>query len=92
MNLRRHAIIRGRVQGVAFRQHTCQRASGLGVNGWVRNLPDGSVELLAEGEASAVEALLEWCRTGPPAARVDGIDVHGDCIASGEFDGFRITA
>jgi acylphosphatase len=62
----------------------------LGVNGWVRNLPDGSVEGLFEGEDSAVNALVEWCRSGPPAARVDHLDVRADIYRS-EFASFLIT-
>ncbi len=70
------AVIRGRVQGVSFRWYTREEAARLGVAGWVRNLPDGSVELWAEGERQAVEALLVWCRKGPPAARVTGVDTE----------------
>jgi acylphosphatase len=83
-------IIHGRVQGVAFRHFTCQRALELGVNGWVRNLPDGSVEGLFEGEDTRVTALVEWCRNGPPAAGVEHLDLR-DGIYSGEFDRFSIT-
>jgi acylphosphatase len=82
-------IVHGRVQGVAFRHYTCQRALELGVTGWVRNLPDGSVEGLFEGGDRAVANLLEWCRTGPPAARVDRPDVQKSNY-SGEFDEFTI--
>jgi acylphosphatase len=82
-------IVHGRVQGVAFRHYTCQRALELGVTGWVRNLPDGSVEGLFEGGDRAVANLLEWCRTGPPAARVDRTDVQKSNY-SGEFDEFTI--
>ena len=83
-------IVRGRVQGVAFRHYTSQRALELGVTGWVRNLPDGAVEGLFEGEDGAVAALVEWCRSGPPAARVERLDVQVDTYR-GEFDGFDIT-
>jgi acylphosphatase len=83
-------IVRGRVQGVAFRHHTCRRALELGVTGWVRNLPDGAVEGLFEGDDGAVASLVEWCRSGPPAARVDQLDIRkGHYI--GEYDGFAIT-
>jgi len=68
-------VIRGRVQGVFFRVGCAERARAAGVTGWVRNRPDGSVEALLQGEATAVEAVLAWCRTGPPGARVDAIDV-----------------
>ncbi len=62
--------VTGRVQGVAFRAHTQAEARALGLVGWVRNLPDGRVEVLAEGPRPALEALAAWCRVGPPAARV----------------------
>jgi acylphosphatase len=70
-----HLVVSGRVQGVAFRAYTVDEADRLGVRGWVRNLPDGRVEVEAEGERKAVEALVQWCRRGPPAARVDGAEV-----------------
>lgn len=83
-------IIRGRVQGVAFRHCTCRRALELGVTGWVRNLPDGAVEGLFEGDDSAVADLLEWCRSGPPAARVERLDISTGTYG-GEFDSFIIS-
>ena len=70
------AVVRGRVQGVAFRAATLDQARRLGgLSGWVKNLPDRSVEVLAEGARADVEALLAWCRHGPPAARVDDVQV-----------------
>ncbi|MDA8413541.1 MAG: acylphosphatase [Desulfobacteraceae bacterium] len=83
-------IIHGRVQGVAFRHYTCQRALELGVTGWVRNLPDGAVEGLFEGDEAAVATLVEWCRSGPPAARVDRLEIR-DGDYRGEFESFAIT-
>ena len=68
-----NVVVSGRVQGVAFRAYTVDEARDLGVRGWVRNLPDGRVEAEAEGERSAVEALVAWCRHGPPAARVEAV-------------------
>lgn len=68
------ARIRGRVQGVFFRAWTQQTARGLGLTGWVRNLPDGSVEFLAQGEVEPLQELLRLCRKGPPAARVETVD------------------
>ena len=68
--------VRGLVQGVAFRQSTVDEARRLGLEGWVRNLADGSVEAEAQGERSRVEALVRWCHRGPPAAQVDGVDVE----------------
>ena len=82
-------IVHGRVQGVAFRHCTSQRARELKVTGWVRNLPDGAVEGLFEGHDSAVADLVEWCRSGPPAARVDRLEVQKGNY-SGEFDEFTI--
>ncbi|HME69759.1 MAG TPA: acylphosphatase [Myxococcota bacterium] len=74
--VRRRLIVRGRVQGVAFRYATRERARALGVDGWVRNLPDGSVEAVLEGEPGLVDELAAFCRVGPPAARVDRVEEH----------------
>jgi acylphosphatase len=71
-----HLLVSGRVQGVAFRAYTVDEARGLGLDGWVRNLPDGRVEVEAEGERRALEKLVAFCRRGPPAARVDDVDVR----------------
>lgn len=69
-------MIHGRVQGVAFRA-ACQReASARGLTGWVRNRGDGSVEALFEGAVGAVDAMVAWCRHGPPAAEVTEVEVH----------------
>ena len=70
------ARVVGRVQGVSFRWYTEERARALGVTGWVRNEPDGSVLLHAEGDDDAVDALVAWCRTGPPMARVSDVAVR----------------
>ena len=67
--------MRGRVQGVAYRASTRHEASRLGLVGWVRNMPDGSVELEAQGPADVVEALIAWCRRGPSLAQVTSVDV-----------------
>lgn len=66
-------FVSGHVQGVAFRAHTCAQALALGVRGHARNLADGRVEVLAVGDAEAVERLAEWLRHGPPSARVDAV-------------------
>ena len=66
---RYHMVVHGRVQGVAFREYTRREAVRLNLAGWVRNLPAGTVEALFEGDASSVEALLQWLRTGSPTPR-----------------------
>ncbi|WP_019832610.1 acylphosphatase [Sphingomonas sp. PR090111-T3T-6A] len=71
----RHLAIHGRVQGVCYRDWAVRTATLLGISGWVRNRPDGSVEALAMGEAEAVEAFIARCRGGPSSARVDGIAI-----------------
>jgi acylphosphatase len=74
--VRAHLTIRGLVQGVFYRSSLKQVAEEYGVVGWVRNRPDGSVEAVLEGEEEAVEAVIRWCRRGPPAARVDEVEVR----------------
>ena len=80
-----HLQIEGRVQGVWFRESMRREAERLGVTGWVRNAPDGSVEAVVQGADEAVDALIEWARSGPPLARVDRL-THKD--AQGEFSSF----
>jgi acylphosphatase len=70
-----HAFARGRVQGVGFRYSTIHEARRLGVLGVVRNCPDGSVEVIAEGEADKLQRFLQWLRRGPSAAHVSGLEV-----------------
>jgi acylphosphatase len=74
--IRRHLWVSGRVQGVWFRGSCTDQANALGVSGWARNLPDGRVEVVAEGDPEAVDKLVEWCRQGPPGAIVTGVDVQ----------------
>ena len=68
--VRLHLIIEGLVQGVWFRDSTRKKARSLGVSGWVRNRPDGTVEVLAEGPEKDVAAFVSWCHHGPPSAEV----------------------
>lgn len=83
------ARIRGRVQGVGFRYHTRTQASKLGVNGWVRNEPDGSVSVVAEGPKESVQKLSTWLKKGPPGSRVDDVQVE-QREAQGLFTRFSI--
>lgn len=69
--------VRGLVHGVSFRASMARIATDLGVRGWVRNLPDGSVEAFLEGDERNVRRVVEWARTGPPRARVERVDVEG---------------
>jgi acylphosphatase len=86
--VRRRVVVRGRVQGVFFRGTTQDEAARAGVDGWVRNLPDGSVEAVFEGPPEAVAALIAWTRRGPRHARVKEVDVQEEA-PSGER-GFRV--
>jgi acylphosphatase len=72
---RAHVYISGRVQGVFFRATAAREAAPLGLHGWVRNLPDGRVEAVFQGSRAGVDRMIEWCREGPPAARVDAVEV-----------------
>ena len=87
---RAHVWITGRVQGVFFRAYTRDAAQLIGVAGWVRNLPDGRVEAVFEGEADKVEKMMEWCREGSPMSRVDRVEVLEE-VYTGDFDRFVIT-
>ncbi len=82
--------IHGRVQGVAFRWYARSTALALGLTGWVRNQPDGSVRMVAEGPPEALDALLRWARRGPDRARVDRVEEFRSEPA-GNFDTFEIT-
>jgi acylphosphatase len=74
--VRRRLVVRGRVQGVWFRESARRRAEELGVAGWVRNTPEGTVEAELEGDAEGVAALVSWFSDGPSQARVDRIEVE----------------
>jgi len=88
--IRAHVYISGHVQGVYFRAETLNLARRLGVTGWVRNLWDGRVEAVFEGEAQAVEQMIQWCWRGPEGAAVENVEVRYES-ATGEFGGFRIV-
>jgi acylphosphatase len=87
--LRLDATVRGMVQGVSFRWYTQRRADELGVRGYVRNMRDGSVHVVAEGERSALETLLDWLRRGPAAAIVENVATRWSA-PTGEFGRFEI--
>jgi len=84
-----HVIVTGKVQGVNFRQSTREYARGCGVVGWVRNLPDGSVEVLAEGERSNLERLLNFVRHGPPYAQVTEVQAEWQ-LSTGVWHSFEV--
>jgi acylphosphatase len=89
MNVRAHVYISGYVTGVFFRYHTQRLARQLGVKGWIRNLRDGRVEAVFEGEREQVEEMLNFCHRGPPGARVEDVKVRWEEF-KGEFKEFEI--
>jgi acylphosphatase len=90
MGMRRASLrIRGKVQGVFFRESTRMEATRLGLTGWVRNREDGSVEAIAEGEPAALEEFIRWCHRGPQAARVTEVE-HARSEPTGEFRTFTV--
>ena len=88
IRIRKRVLVSGCVQGVFFRSATERMATALGVDGWVRNLPDSRVETVFEGTRPAVTAAVEWTRTGPIHARVDSVDVVDEEPEG--LSGFRI--
>ncbi|MDQ7790633.1 MAG: acylphosphatase [Clostridia bacterium] len=84
-----YLLISGHVQGVNYRNSMVSAARPLGVAGWVRNLPDGRVEAVAEGKEQALRSLIEWCRQGPSWAAVNGVEEEWS-DPTGEFDGFSV--
>lgn len=84
-----HLYASGTVQGVWYRASTAKEAKRLGLVGWVRNLPDGRVEAVAEGERRVLETLVRYCRKGPPLSRVTGLEVQWGS-AMGLFDSFEV--
>ena len=89
MKVRAHIHVSGQVQGVFFRSETQDEAVRYGLTGWVRNLPDGRVEAVFEGEKDRIDRLIEFCRRGPPGARVTRVEVVWENY-TGEFRDFRI--
>ena len=85
-----HIFVSGRVQGVFFRENTRKRAKKLGITGWVRNLPDGRLEAIFEGDKDKVEELINWTKRGPMFAKVNGLETVLEEY-QGEFDNFEIT-
>ncbi len=89
MKSRAQVKFSGRVQGVFFRANTLEKARESGLFGWVRNLRDGSVEALFEGEEEIIKKIIEWCRTSQPYARVDDIEVKWS-ESTDDFTDFEI--
>lgn len=89
MNTRVHLFISGTVQGVFFRDSAKQVAQSLGITGYVRNLQDGRVELVAEGEKDSINTLVQWCHKGPPSAIVVSVDIENEHYKD-EFDLFDV--
>ncbi|MCX5849058.1 MAG: acylphosphatase [Deltaproteobacteria bacterium] len=84
-----HVFISGRVQGVFFRAKAQRAAIDLNLTGWVRNMADGRVETVFEGDDTNVDKMLEWCHTGPPVARVEEVLIKEE-LYSGEFENYII--
>jgi len=84
-----HLFVSGRVQGVFFRAHTRDLAQKLGLSGFVRNLPDGRVEVVAEGPEEKLQELIEFCHRGPPLAHVTHVAIRWE-EPTGEFRGFSV--
>lgn len=84
-----HLLISGRVQGVFYRMHAHKKATALKLHGWVRNFPDGRVEAYAEGDEEALQAFIDWCHEGPPAAEVDQVEVKWE-YGEDQYQDFRI--
>jgi acylphosphatase len=85
-----HVFITGRVQGVNFRWYTQREAQSLGVTGWIKNLSDGRVEAVFEGDSDIVHKIIAWCYAGHPSAGVDNVEVNY-LAPTGEHSGFQIA-
>jgi acylphosphatase len=90
LDVRARILISGLVQGVLFRRGIADLAVQLGVTGWVRNLPDGSVEAICEGDKEKLDKVIRFCHIGPSGARVRNVDVDWFDF-KGDFRGFKIT-
>ena len=88
-SVRAHVLVRGLVQGVSFRSSTRRMANSLGLKGWVKNTDDDKVEALFEGKEDRVNQMIEWCRIGPPSARVDDVKTEMSDY-TGEFGNFEV--
>ena len=86
---RAHIFVSGRVQGIFFRENTKNKAQELRVSGWVRNLSDGRVEAVFEGEKEKIEKIIEWAKRGPILAKVNGLEAEWEEY-QGEFNNFEI--
>ena len=89
MMKRVHILVSGIVQGVFFRYNTMKKANEFDLRGWVRNLSDGGVELLCEGNNDDVDKMIEWCKKGPQGAYVEKVEIKWEDYA-GEFKAFQI--
>lgn len=86
---RTHLFISGLVQGVFFRANTAQKAKQLGLTGWLKNLPDGRVEAVFEGEKEKINQIIEWAKEGPSSAQVNDVEVENEEYKD-EFNNFEI--
>ena len=91
VKVRYRVVVSGRVQGVCYRASCAAEARALSLEGWVRNRRDGTVELEVQGAEPEVQALIEWCQSGPPAARVASVDPSPMDPREGEPPGFRVV-
>ena len=89
MNVRKYVLVSGKVQGVFFRSSIRKKAQELGLTGWVKNLDDGRVEAVLEGDEGKVEKMVQWCRKGPAYAVVEDVQVISEKY-TGEFGGFEV--
>jgi acylphosphatase len=81
-------VIHGKVQGVFFRKYTKEKAEQLGIKGLVRNLSNGTVEVIAEADDEILETFLKWCHTGSPSSKVDKVEINW--VPSGDYSDFKI--